>query len=99
MMTTMNTSTTAQAIDRLTLDFKSGLLHQIAVYDASDRDGFAKIIGAVTKILPASDLADFLKVSVATVSRWQSGKSAPRELVREVMVSRLGKHISAIDGE
>jgi hypothetical protein len=59
-------------------------------YDPKDESSFAAIVSSCLAAgLKPMALADEFKVSSATISRWQSGKSIPAELVRGVVVNRL----------
>ena len=69
-------------------------IHQLLKqYDPSDGvDSFSQIIDFVlTNGIRQVELADQFEVNESTISRWRSGKSQPRKMVRRVVVDEIAE--------
>lgn len=64
----------------------------VSQYDVMDKKGFAAFVRSAEDVgVRRSDIAEELKVSASTVSRWASGKAVPATFARGVIVERIGK--------
>lgn len=67
-------------------------------YDPSDREGFRVILKIAFQHGVSRDgLCVNFGVSPGTVSRWESGETAPAEIARGIIVSRLSKMVVPLE--